>query len=285
MHGGRQHKELQYTYNLAIIKYILYSIMNKITVVKIGGNVIDSPEAFAPFMAEFAKLEGYKILIHGGGKIATRFAKQMEVETVMIDGRRVTDRAMLDIVTMTYAGLINKSVVSTLQSHGCNAIGLSGADGNALKATRRAPNPIDFGYVGDIDPKDVNAEFLMTLLKAGVTPVFCAIMHNGEGDLLNCNADTVASSVALGVARVAPTDLVFCFEKKGVLTNIDDENSVIPVITPQNYVSHKADGSIHSGMIPKIDGALKAVNQGVRSVTIKHSEDLLLEGSGTTITA
>ncbi len=257
--------------------------MDKVTVVKIGGNVIDSAEALPAFMAEFAKLEGKKILVHGGGKIATRLAKQMEVETTMIEGRRVTDRAMLDIVTMTYAGLINKGVVATLQKNGCNAIGLSGADGNSIKATKRPANPIDFGFVGDIDPKNVNTEFLMTLLNAGVTPVFCAIMHNAEGDLLNCNADTVASSVALGMSRVADTDLVFCFEKKGVLTNIDDENSVINIITPQNYATYKADGSIHSGMIPKIDGALKAVGQGVKSVTIKHSEDLLDEKAGTTI--
>ncbi len=258
--------------------------MDKVTIVKIGGNVIDSAEAFAPFMAEFAKLEGKKILVHGGGKIATRFAKQMDVETVMIEGRRVTDKAMLDIVTMTYAGLINKDVVATLQKHGCNAIGLTGADGNALKATKRPAAPIDFGYVGDIDPANVNAEFLMTLLNAGVTPVFCAIMHNGEGQLLNCNADTVASSVALGMSRIAATDLVFCFEKKGVLTDVDDETSVIKNITPVNYAKYKADGAIHSGMIPKIDGALKAVSKGVASVTIKHSEDLLCADAGTSIT-
>ncbi len=235
-------------------------------------------------MAEFAKLEGHKILVHGGGKIATRLAKQMEVETTMIEGRRVTDKSMLDIVTMTYAGLINKNVVATLQSHGCNAIGLSGADGNALKATKRPANPIDFGFVGDIDPANVNAEFLKTLLEAGVTPVFSAIMHNGEGVLLNCNADTVASSVALGMSRVTPTDLIFCFEKRGVLTDINDEGSVIKTITAENYASFKADGAIHSGMIPKIDGALKAVSQGVASVTIKHSEDLLELSAGTTIT-
>ncbi|MFI3291956.1 MAG: acetylglutamate kinase [Rikenellaceae bacterium] len=259
--------------------------MESVKIVKIGGNVIDSPEAFASFMAEFAKLEGKKILVHGGGKIATRFAKQMEVETVMIEGRRVTDRAMLDIVTMTYAGLINKNVIATLQKEGCNAIGLSGADGNALKATKRPVAPIDFGFVGDINPADVNAEFLMTLLNVGVTPVFSAIMHNGEGDLLNCNADTVASSVALGMSRVAKTDLIFCFEKKGVLTDINDDASVIKTITPENYASFKADGAIHSGMIPKIDGALKAVSQGVKSVTIKHSEDLLDAEAGTKIEA
>ncbi len=259
--------------------------MEKITVVKIGGNVIDSPEAFGPFMESFAKLEGPKVLIHGGGKIATRLAQKMEIETTMIDGRRVTDKAMLDIVTMTYAGLINKEVVATLQKYGCNAIGLSGADGNVVKATKRPANPVDFGFVGDIDPANVNAPFLKTLLEAGVTPVFCAIMHNGEGVLLNCNADTVASSVALGVARVAPTDLIFCFEKRGVLTDINDDSSVIKTITPENYAAYKAEGVINSGMIPKIDGALKAINQGVASVAIKHSEDLLDPMSGTTIKA
>ncbi len=257
--------------------------MDKITVVKIGGNVIDSPEAFAPFMESFAKLDGKKILVHGGGKIATRMAQQMEIETTMIDGRRVTDKAMLDIVVMTYAGLINKDVVATLQSHGCNAIGLSGADGNALKATKRPANPIDFGFVGDIDPANVNSEFLKTLLDASVTPVFSAIMHNGEGLLLNCNADTVASSVALGVSRIADVDLIFCFEKRGVLTDIDDESSVIKSITAQSYAEYKSAGVINKGMIPKIDGALKAVSLGVKSVTIKHSEDLLDASAGTTI--
>ncbi len=258
--------------------------MKKVTIVKIGGNVIDSPEAFTPFMESFAKLEGYKILVHGGGKIATRLASQMQIETTMIEGRRVTDKAMLDIVVMTYAGVINKGVVATLQSFGCNAMGLSGADGNAIKATKRPANPIDFGFVGDIDPQNVNAELLMTLLEAGVTPVFSAIMHNGEGMLLNCNADTVASSVALGMSRVADTELVFCFEKKGVLTDIDDDNSVIKNITPESYAEYKASGVINKGMIPKIDGALKAVSQGVKSVTIKHSEDLLKADSGTTLT-
>ncbi|MFI3319648.1 MAG: acetylglutamate kinase [Rikenellaceae bacterium] len=258
--------------------------MEKITVVKIGGNVIDSPEAFAPFMEAFAKLEGKKILVHGGGKIATRLAKQMEVETTMIEGRRVTDKAMLDIVVMTYAGLINKDVVATLQKHDCNAIGLSGADGNAIKATKRPANPIDFGFVGDIDPANVNDHLIKVLLDGGITPVYCAITHNGEGTLLNCNADTIASSVALAASRVAPTELIFCFEKKGVLRDIEDETSVIESITSENFASLKAEGVIHTGMIPKIDGALKAISKGVSKVTIKHSEDLLAQ-SGTEITA
>ncbi len=257
--------------------------MEKITVVKIGGNVIDNEVAFAAFMKRFAALEGAKILVHGGGKIATRLAKDMNVPTTMIEGRRVTDKAMLDIVVMTYAGLLNKQVVAALQAEGCNAIGLSGADANAIKATKRKANPIDFGYVGDIDPKDVNSELLKVLLEAGITPVFSAIMHNGEGVLLNCNADTVASSVALGASRVADTDLVYCFEKRGVLRDINDEDSVIELVTPENYTSLKAEGVIADGMIPKIDNALKAVAQGVKRVCIKHSDELLAD-SGTSIT-
>ncbi len=257
--------------------------MDKITVVKIGGNVIDNEIAFAAFMERFAKMEGKKILIHGGGKIATRLAKDMQVPTTMIEGRRVTDKAMLDIVVMTYAGLINKQVVATLQSYGCNAIGLSGADGNAIKATKRAANPIDFGFVGDIDPADVNSELLKVLLQAGITPVFCAIMHNKEGVLLNCNADTVASSVALGASRIAATDLIFCFEKRGVLRDVNDDDSVIKLVTKENFPSLKAEGVISDGMIPKIENALRAVSMGVKRVCIKHSDELLAE-SGTSIT-
>ncbi len=257
--------------------------MEKITVVKIGGNVIDNEVAFGAFMERFAKLEGAKILVHGGGKIATRLAKDMNLETTMIEGRRVTDKAMLDVVVMTYAGLINKQVVASLQKSGCNAIGLSGADGNAIKATKRAANPIDFGYVGDIEPANVNSELLKTLLQAGITPVFSAIMHNGEGLLLNCNADTVASSVALGASRIAPTELIYCFEKRGVLRDVEDNDSVIELVTPANYPALKADGVISDGMIPKIDNALKAVSEGVKRVCIKHSDELL-EVSGTSIT-
>ncbi len=254
-----------------------------IKVVKIGGNVIDNEAAFAAFMKRFAALEGQKILVHGGGKIATRLAKDMNLQTTMIEGRRVTDKAMLDVVVMTYAGLLNKQVVAALQAEGCNAIGLSGADANAVRATKRKANPIDFGFVGDIDPKDVNSKLLQTLLEAGITPVFSAIMHNGEGVLLNCNADTVASSVALGASRIAETELIYCFEKRGVLRDINDEGSVIELVTPENYTALKAEGVIADGMIPKIDNALKAVAQGVKRVCIKHSDELL-NNSGTSIT-
>ncbi len=256
--------------------------MDRVKVVKIGGNVIDNEVAFAAFMERFAKMEGPKILIHGGGKIATRLAKDMGVETTMVEGRRVTDKAMLDIVVMTYAGLLNKQVVAALQANGCNAIGLSGADGNAIKATKRAANPIDFGYVGDIDPANVNSTLLKVLLESGFTPVFSAIMHNGEGMLLNCNADTVASSVALGASRIAETELIYCFEKRGVLRDVNDDDSVIELVTTESYPELKASGVISQGMIPKVENALKAVHQGVKCVCIKHSDELL-DSSGTSI--
>lgn len=254
--------------------------MEQITVVKIGGNVIDNPEALERFVARFATLDGPKILIHGGGKLATRLAEQMQVEVKMIEGRRITDRATLDIVTMVYAGLVNKQLVAALQAAGCNAIGLSGADGNIVRAHRRAATPIDYGYVGDID--GVDHALMGQLLEQGLTPVFSAIMHDGEGSLLNCNADSVATAIALGASAIAPTDLVFCFEKRGVLRDADDESSVIDRITAANYTALKDEGAVKGGMIPKIENALKAVAQGVRSVRIKHADDLLSE-AGTTI--
>lgn len=254
--------------------------MEKITVIKIGGNVIDNQIALDRFVAALAAMEGAKILIHGGGKLATRMAERMEIPVQMIDGRRITDKATLDIVTMVYAGLVNKQIVASLQACGCNALGLSGADGNIVRAHRRAPAPIDYGFVGDID--SVDSTLLKTLLEAGITPVFSAIMHDGKGSLLNCNADSVATAVALGAAAIAPTDLVFCFEKRGVLRDAEDDDSVIERITPASFDELKADGVVKGGMLPKIENALKAVAAGVRSVQIKHADDLLGEG-GTTI--
>ena len=246
--------------------------MRSITVMKIGGNVIDNPESLKVFLREFAAIEGPKILVHGGGKLATRLAERLELKVRMVDGRRITDKGTLDVVTMVYAGLVNKQIVAGLQAVGCNALGLSGADGNIVTARRRAPEPIDYGFVGDIER--VDSELLGRLLEGGLVPVFSAIMHDGHGSLLNCNADSVASAVALGAARIAPTDLVFCFEKAGVLRDPEDESSVIREITTESYPPLKADGTVSKGMIPKIENALKAVEQGVRSVTIRRSEHL-----------
>ena len=247
-------------------------IMEKITVVKIGGNVIDDPAVLKRFIADFAAMPGPKILVHGGGKVATRLAERLELKVQMVDGRRITDKGTLDVVTMVYAGLVNKQLVASLQAEGCNALGMSGADGNAVTARRRAPQPIDYGFVGDIEK--VDSRLLGRLLEAGVTPVFCAIMHDGQGTLLNCNADSVASAIALGAAQIAPAELVFCFEKSGVLRDPDDETTLIREITAGSYAALKAEGVVSKGMIPKIENALKAVANGVRSVTIKHSDNL-----------
>lgn len=254
--------------------------MQPITVVKIGGNVIDNEAALERFLKRFASIEGPKILVHGGGKLATRMAKELNLEVKMIDGRRVTDRPTLDIVTMVYAGLVNKQIVARLQAEGCNAIGLSGADGNIVRAHRRPATPIDYGFVGDID--SVDSTLLGSLIEAGLTPVFSAIMHDGQGSLLNCNADSVTNAVAIGAAALAPTDLIFCFEKRGVLRDADNDDSVIDRITPEIYAALRAEEVVVGGMIPKIENALKAVSAGVRSVIIKHAEELL-EESGTMI--
>lgn len=250
----------------------------RIRVVKIGGNVVDDPEALQVFVKDFSRLAGPKILVHGGGKEATRVSGALGIETTMIEGRRVTDRATLDVVTMVYAGLINKRIVSMLQAVGVDAIGLSGADGNVIRAVKRTPNPIDYGYVGDIDPMDVNDIFLSMMLKGGLVPVICAITHDGDGTLLNCNADTIASSVAVASSRIAPVDLIYCFEKPGVLSDPDDDSSVIGFIDHETFENLKADGVVSKGMIPKISNALKAVDSGVTEVYIKSAANLLSAG-------
>ncbi len=256
--------------------------IDHINVVKIGGNVIDNPDALRRFIADFAQLPAPKILIHGGGKLATRLGEQLGIQAQMIDGRRVTDRRTLDIVTMVYAGLINKNIVALLQSVGCNAAGLCGADAGVVPATRRPPEPIDFGFVGDIDAGRIRAGFIRTLLAEGITPVFCAITHDGKGTLLNSNADSVAAAVAIAASTIAPTELIFCFEKLGVLRDVDDPQSLIAEIRPDSYAALRAEGVINKGMIPKIDNAFRAVEQGVASVTIKHSDNLLAD-TGTVI--
>lgn len=257
--------------------------MKQITVVKIGGNVIDNPDALKDFIKKFSKLQGPKILVHGGGKEATRLSKALGIETSMIDGRRVTDKDTIEIVTMTYAGLINKRVVAMLQAEGCNALGFSGADGNLMPATLRPKQPTDYGFVGDINPDDVNTELLSNLMNLDITPVMCAICHDSHGSLLNCNADSVASAMAIGASRIAPTKLIYCFEKPGVLSNVDDDKSVIPHITPENFDSLKEEGVIAQGMIPKLQNALLSASKGVATIRICNASSLL-SPSGTTIT-
>lgn len=245
-----------------------------ITVVKIGGNVVDNPEALERFVRNLAAMPGRKVLIHGGGKEATRLSSRLEIPTTMIEGRRVTSRETLDVVTMVYAGLINKRITAMLQSAGCNAIGLSGADGNAIRAKRRSATPVDYGFVGDITTEGVNGTLIRRMLDEGLTPVFCAITHDGNGTLLNCNADSVAQAVATGLAGDDRVRLVYCFEQPGVMRDINDPESLIAEITLETYMALKEAGIVNKGMIPKIDNAFKAIENGVESVEIKHADNL-----------
>ncbi len=257
---------------------------DKITVVKIGGNVVDNPEALDRFAADFAGLPGKKILIHGGGKEATRLSTRLEIPTTMIEGRRVTSGETLEVVTMVYGGLVNKRVVGALQQHGCNALGLSGVDGLVIPAKRRSPIPVDYGFVGDINPEEINTELIGALLNAGITPVFCALAYDRSGaTLLNCNADSVASSVAVASSRIAPVSLTYCFEKDGVMADVDRPDTLIASITPASFELLRADGTVSGGMIPKITNALAAIRSGVSDVRICRS-DLLASDRGTTIT-
>lgn len=253
----------------------------KLTVVKIGGNVIDSTTRLDGFLDDFARLEGAKMLVHGGGKVATELASRLGVATEMIDGRRVTSSEMLDVAVMVYAGLINKKIVAGLQARGCNAVGLSGADGMAVKAHKRPATTVDYGFVGDV--YDVNASLLTALLEAGMVPVFCAISCDSSGQLLNTNADTIAAAVTSAAASIAPATLVYCFEKPGVLRDVSDENSVIKTITPEDFDKYRAEGVIARGMLPKIENSLRSVRNGVEKVIIKSSADLLNENTGTVI--
>lgn len=243
-----------------------------ISVFKIGGNVINDPFQLRAFLKDFSSIPGKKILVHGGGKEATELGKQIGLETKMIDGRRVTDEETLRLVTMVYAGLINKRIVAVLQEYHCNAVGLTGADGNTIPAKKRNPHPIDFGYVGDINPLDINTEFISLLLDQGYTPVFCAICRNPEGGVLNCNADSIASAISLACSMIETTELIYCFEKAGVLTNLDDEESILPLITSEMFDELKEAGKISGGMIPKVTNALNAVAAGVNSVRICDSK-------------
>lgn len=251
--------------------------MSQLTILKIGGNIIDVPYLLEKFISDFVKIEGPKILIHGGGKLASELSAKMGIETKMHEGRRITDYETLKLVTMVYAGLINKEIVAGFQKDGCNAIGLSGADANIIPATRRAPQPIDFGYVGDVNPQMINDRFLFSLLSMGITPVICAITHDGNGSLLNTNADTIASSIAIAMSKQYSTKLVYCFEKNGVLLDPDDDDSVISLITYDHFQNLKKEGIISKGMIPKLDNAFKAISNGVSEVEIKHASNLNLQ--------
>lgn len=256
-----------------------------IKVYKIGGNVIEDQAMLDSFCRDFAAVQGAKILVHGGGVLASELQKSLGQDPVMIEGRRVTDADALKAVTMAYAGWCNKTLVTTLQKFGCNAMGLSGCDANVVKAEKRLPKTlsdgvtkVDYGYIGDVTRESVNREFLKMLLNAGITPVLCAINHDGNGQLLNTNADTIASSVAAAM----DAGLVCCFELEGVLSDISRPDSIIPVIDSSTFCNMKAEGSISGGMIPKIENCLDALQKGAASAVIKSAMRIKDE-SGTVI--
>jgi len=239
-----------------------------VTLIKIGGNIIDNPAELKQFLSDFSKIEGYKILVHGGGKSATKMAESIGLVPQMIDGRRITDAAMLDVVVMIYAGQINKNIVAQLQANSTNAMGFSGADGNLIQSDKRNHPTINYGFVGDV--KKVNTQLLETLLSNGIVPVFCAITHDAKGQLLNTNADTIASELAIALSEVFDVTLNYCFEKPGVLYDAEDDSSVIENINQELYSKLKAEKAIHSGMIPKLDNCFNSLSKGVQKIKIGH---------------
>ena len=239
----------------------------KITIVKVGGAVVEDEAQLSQLLKDFSAIEGRKVLVHGGGRKATKVAESLGIESKMIDGRRITDAEMLSVVTMVYGGLVNKNLVARLQANGVNALGLTGADIDVIRSHKRPlKDGVDFGFVGDVDKAD--GKMLSHLIEEGITPVMAPLTHDGYGHLLNTNADTIASETAKALAPYYDVTLIFCFEKKGVLSNPDDDESVIPVITRANFIIYKTDGTISGGMLPKIENALSAIDAGVGKVII-----------------
>ncbi len=253
-------------------------------IIKIGGNVIDDEKVLSSFLKNFASIEGKKILVHGGGKLATRLAEKLGIEQQLVDGRRITDAETLKIVTMVYAGYINKNIVAQLQASQCNAMGLCGADGDAILAHKRKHPILDYGFVGDVDA--INTSLVTNLLNQNIAIVFAPITHDQQGLLLNTNADTIAQELAKGLSDHFDVSLIYSFDKSGVLLNADDDSTVISEITPSYYKQLKAKQKIFAGMIPKLDNAFTALNSGVKKVIIGKAEnlsDLISGSSGTTI--
>jgi acetylglutamate kinase len=249
--------------------------MEKLFVIKIGGNIIDEDASLQAFLKDFAQIKGAKILIHGGGKIATKLGDQLGIQSKYVNGRRITDEATIDLVTMVYGGLVNKKIVAKLQVLNCNAIGLSGADANIIPATKRPVKEIDYGFVGDVDASQFSIDPLQLFIDAKLTPVIAPLTHDGKGQILNTNADTIASTLAVGLSKKYAVRLIYCFEKKGVLENVAEDNSVINLITKEKYKQLLADKKLFDGIIPKIDNAFDAINAGVKEVLIGDAKDVL----------
>lgn len=253
---------------------------DRLILIKVGGQIVEEPETLQRLLSDFSKIAGHKVLVHGGGRAATKMATQLGIETQMVNGRRVTDVEMLKVVTMVYGGLVNKQIVAGLQTLGVNALGLTGADLNYMRSEKRPVKEVDYGFVGDV--KEVDAEILADLISKGVVPVLAPLTHDKKGNLLNTNADTIAGEAAKALARYFDVTLMFCFEKKGVLLNPDDDDSVIDEITKTDFERYVADGIINGGMIPKLENSFNAIQAGVKQVIITRADEID-KGSGTVV--
>ena len=248
----------------------------KLTVIKVGGKIVEEEATLNQLLADFSAIEGYKVLVHGGGRSATKLAAQLGIESKMVNGRRITDAETLKVVTMVYGGLVNKNIVAGLQAKGVNAMGFTGADMNVIRSVKRPVKEVDYGFVGDV--KKVNAELLGSLIRQGVVPVMAPLTHDGQGSMLNTNADTIAGETAKALAELFDVTLVFCFEKKGVLSDENDDDSVIPVITPELFKEYVEKGIIQGGMIPKLENSFSAIEAGVSQVVITLASAIHQEG-------
>ena len=252
--------------------------MDKLTIVKVGGKIVEEPDSLKKLLNDFSKIEGYKVLVHGGGRSATAVAERMGIESKMVNGRRITDLEMLKVVTMVYGGLVNKQIVAGLHALGVNGLGLSGCDLNYMRSVKRPVTDIDYGYVGDV--KEVNAGILVDLISKGVVPVLAPLTHDHSGNLLNTNADTIACEAAKALSTYFEVTLMYCFDKKGVLLNENDENSIILRLTPFLFKQYVSDNIIQGGMIPKLENSFDALKAGVRKVVITRA-DLIHSQEGT----
>lgn len=254
--------------------------MEKLVLIKVGGKIVEEENTLRQLLKDFAAIEDHKVLVHGGGRSATKLAAELGVETKMVNGRRITDADMLRIVTMVYGGLVNKNIVAKLQALGVNALGLTGADMNLIRSEKRPVKEVDYGYVGDV--KEVNAELLAGLIKQGIVPILAPLTHDKEGHLLNTNADTIAGEVAKVLAKYFEVTLMFCFEKKGVLMDENDDESVIPEIDREAFKKYVDEGIIQGGMIPKLENAFQAIDAGVKRVVITQASEIN-NGTGTIV--
>lgn len=252
-----------------------------LTLIKVGGKIVEEPESLKKLLADFSSIPGHKVLVHGGGRSATALAAQLGIESKMVNGRRVTDEEMLKVVTMVYGGLVNKKIVAGLQALDVNALGLTGADLNYMRSEKRQVAEVDYGFVGDV--KEVDADMLANLISKGVVPVLAPLTHDKKGNLLNTNADTIAGEAAKALARYFDVTLMYCFEKKGVLANENDDDSVIEYINPATFEKLVAEGVIMGGMIPKLENSFEALKAGVKQVVITRADLIKDNNSGTTI--